>query len=473
MSNKNIWRYMGGKLLLCIGLVILIMGNLILSSLEESRALRVDLTKNDIYTLSEESCRVLDTLQEEIYLYVVYSPGNEDVRVRELAAEYGAYSPYVQVTMVSPEVLKTTEGLIKVDPIENGIIISDGNHEVTKVYTAEELYVENAFNGTNEFRAEAKITTTIEGIQDGAFCNVYMLTGHGETPVSELRDFRHMLDMANFQVSEFDVSATKQPLNPETDILIAVSPKADLEQSEYEAIAQFMQSGGRLLLFMDKASFNTAQGILQVYTAEMPMFEKLLAEYNIAINRDIILARDENTINLRRTSFGATPTMKDIPSSLYGEEMNVVVHEAASLRFLRGGQATVTELLTADTRCFAKPLRQKIENFHFEKGDRSGGFCVGAMSEKETSCLAVITDSQCIGDTAFSIDGNYLFFDGLVHSLAPLEPPTAVSGKFIQTPYFAQSGGILSMLLIFGCLTAAPIAVVYMGMRIRSRKKRK
>lgn len=85
-------------------------------------------------------------------------------------------------------------------------------------------------------------------------------------------------------------------------------PKADLEHSEYEAISQFMKEGGRILLLLDRSSFNTTQGILQIYTTELPLFSQLLADYNIQINDDLIFSRSVEAIKSASHFFSGNTT---------------------------------------------------------------------------------------------------------------------------------------------------------------------
>ncbi len=473
-KNKILNRYtVGFNIFFSICLVLIFGINIIFPSIERKKALKIDLTGNKLYTLSEETCKILQNLEEEIYIYMIYSPGNIDFRIQELLAEYGASSSKVKVIFLSQEILQSTSERPPLLDIENGVIITNKDRSIEQIFSYEDFYLRNDEGQNISFKAETKITAAIQGIVRGAFCNIRLLTGHGETTRNELERFIQLLDIGNFQIDSYDLSTSTQQLDAQTDILVIVSPKADLEHSEYETISQFMQQGGRILLFLDRSSFNMTQGILQIYTTEMPLFSQLLADYNIKINDDLIISRSVDSINLRRTSFRATPLMNVLTEELCDNHWSVVVNEAASLSFLEKEGVQVQMLLAADSDCFAKKLSSKIENFNYQEGDRQGVFIVGALSEKVTSQLAVITDSQCIGDEALSAPGNHLFFENLLKKLSPLETLISIESKELVVPELQLSDLKPEGLFILAGMILLPIAVFYIGIRMRTRKWKK
>lgn len=462
----------GFNIIFGVSLFLLIVANLLFPAIERSYALKTDLTKNHIYTLSDSTKKILQELEEDIYIYAVYSPGNEDIRVQSLLEKYGAASPYIHVTSISTEVLQSAE--MKAQPaMSEGVVFFNADHSFSHTFAYENFYMTDEEGNQMGWKAEAKITAAIQGIVRGAFCNVRLLTGHGETTEKDLSRFLQMLDIGNFQVSSYDPSADTQPLDAKTDILVIVSPKADLEHNEYETISKFMEEGGRTLLLLDRASFNTKQGTLQIYTTELPSFSKLMADYNIQVNDDLIFSRSVEAMNLRRTSFRATPLMHSVTEQLIKNDQGVVVNEAASLCFLNGGEVKISALLAADARCFAKTLENGVENFTYQSKDMQGTFIVAALAEKDASCLAVITDSLCIGDESLSIPGNRLFFESLINTISPMEPLISVESKELCIPGIPRSGGAAQMLIMIGGLLVLPFVVLYVGMRMKSGKWRK
>lgn len=480
MKRKTTWkkelqnaRELAPNILLGICLFLLIGANLLFPMMERRGAWKADWTREGIYTLSDQTKHLLQELEEDIYIYTVYSPGNEDARLQALLEKYRAASPYVHFSSFSTGMLPTAADMTALSSVKEGVIFANADQSVFRTFAYEDFYLTDETGVQIGWKGEAKITAAIQGIVRGAFCNVRLLSGHGETKQSDLKGFLQLLDIGNFQVADYDFSTATQPLQADTDLLIAISPKADLEHSEYEEISRFMKEGGRILLLLDRASFNTSQGVLQVYTTELPLFSQLLADYGMQVNDDLLLSQDIDAINLRRTSFRATPLRHPITQQLREQKMGVVVHEAASLRFLEQSGVTVSALLSADAHCYAKQLQSDMQNFVFQEGDEQGTFVIAALANKEDSYLAVVTDSLCIGEEALSIPGNQQFFENLINELSPMAPPTSIESKELSIPAIQNTSGRVKMLILSGAYLALPFAILYVSMRTRAGKWRK
>ena len=483
MSKKNgakrsprAWSAdLGGRFFWGALAMVLIAANLILPALEKKHAWKVDLTRNGVYTLSTPSEQILQNLSEDIYLYMVYSPGNEDARIEQMLREYGAASPYVHVMLIPVGMRQLLPDISLLSTEKEGIWITNQAQTLVQYFSQEDMYLWDEAGQAVAFKAEAKLTAAIQGIVQGAFCNVRLLVGHGETAGRDLQSFLQLLDMGNYQVTEWSLASSTKALDPKTDILVAVSPKADLEHSEYEAIAQFMQAGGRALLLFDRASFNTTQGVLQVYSTSLPLFSELLWQYRMQVNDDLLFSGDVRTINLRRTSLRVRPMLEGM------QESEVIINEAASLDILDvedvadvGADTQVSPLLVTEGVCFAKGLAQKVENFNFQQGtDAKGRFVVGALAARGDSRLAVLTDSLMVGDETIGISGNWAFFEGLLEELSPLTPAVSIEGKALSVPHRLLGGRTMQVLLWSLAFLLLPLGVVFAGWRLRTGKWRK
>ena len=233
-----------------------------------------------------------------------------------------------------------------------------------------------------------------------------------------------------------------------------------------------MQAGGRALLLFDRASFNTTQGVLQVYSTSLPLFSELLWQYRMQVNDDLLFSGDVRTINLRRTSLRVRPMLVGM------QESEVIINEAASLDILDvadvGADTQVSPLLVTEGVCFAKGLAQKVENFNFQQGtDAKGRFVVGALAARGDSRLAVLTDSLMVGDETIGISGNWAFFEGLLEELSPLTPAVSIEGKALSVPHRLLGGRTMQVLLWSLAFLLLPMGVVFAGWRLRTGKWRK
>ncbi|MCL2434278.1 MAG: GldG family protein, partial [Clostridia bacterium] len=93
--------YGGYAAALTVGVIILVMLlNLLLTAAEGAFDLRQDLTAGRIYTLTKTTRKVLDNLEEDIIIYTLYQPGNEDSVVAKAVSKYAG--PHVSVQNFDP-----------------------------------------------------------------------------------------------------------------------------------------------------------------------------------------------------------------------------------------------------------------------------------------------------------------------------------------------------------------------------------
>ncbi len=454
-----------------LGLIAL---NIACGTLENKFALTSDLTGGELYTLSRTSLETLDGLEEDIHIYTLYSPGNRDAVLEQLLYKYAAASLRIQVKdMKESSSLYESMGYT-LSGGKDGIIIANEDNTLAKFISETELYIYNQDYDPVASKAEAKITSAIYGIIEGAFARVQLLTGHGEAKTTDIRDFLQMLDIKNFTVSTYNFAGTGESLNPETDILLIISPKTDLLESEYAEIVEFLSLGGRVMAFMDNAAFSTEQGILQVYKNSFPAFDSLFRAYNLKINSDLVVASDLSVINLRPTSIIMQAAGHPILSYVSENNVQVVMSETSSILAFAESQAAVFPLLYTPVGCYSKEIDGTFSSLKRAQGDAEGPFVVAALSELKDSKLLVFTDSLIIKNDAFSIPGNKLLLESSVNYMNPTGRMVNISSKpFSQMARSAKAG--YKLLLYFINVIALPVLCIlswfYMSGRRRRRRK--
>ena len=97
-KNKK-FRYGGyATAITAVALAILIIINLLVGKLN----LKVDLTKNKLFSLSEQTYNVLDKLNKNVTIYVFDEAGKENETIKEIADKYAARSKKIDVQFKDP-----------------------------------------------------------------------------------------------------------------------------------------------------------------------------------------------------------------------------------------------------------------------------------------------------------------------------------------------------------------------------------
>ena len=81
---------------------VLLLAAAVLSGVESAQGGGIDLTDNGVYTLSDETCGMLDALDVNIDIYTLYSPGNENRIITALLKKFAANSTMLAVSNVDP-----------------------------------------------------------------------------------------------------------------------------------------------------------------------------------------------------------------------------------------------------------------------------------------------------------------------------------------------------------------------------------
>ncbi|MBT4518942.1 MAG: ABC transporter [Halieaceae bacterium] len=256
--------YSNSGLLLLAGLFLLfnMLNNMIFSSV------RIDLTENNLYTVSDGSKQIIESIDEPLSLYFFFSDqASEDLtslrtyakRVEELLEEYALHSNgKITLTVVDPEPFSEAEdqaaeyGLQSV-PINNrgdelyfGLAATNALDQVETIgffQPDKEEFLEYeisklVYNLTNPIKPVIGLMTTLKMRGD------IDRTTYQAIPSWMITDqIEQLFDVQN-------VEPTVSVIPESVSLLMVVHPK-ELDEGALKAIDQFVLGGGKLLLFVD------------------------------------------------------------------------------------------------------------------------------------------------------------------------------------------------------------------------------
>ncbi|MFA4872878.1 MAG: Gldg family protein [Patescibacteria group bacterium] len=106
---------------------------------------------------------------------------------------------------------------------------------------------------------EYRLLRSIKSLTDPKKANVTFLTGFGEEPAGAFRQALSRLDA----VTDTDMSTSTPVIAQETDAAILLGPTQDLGDSAVQAIRNYIEQGGSMLAFIDRANVDA-----QTFTAQ-------------------------------------------------------------------------------------------------------------------------------------------------------------------------------------------------------------
>ena len=283
---------------------------------------RIDLTENQVYSLSDGSKQVIDDIDEPINLYFFFSDSaskgmtslrNYANRVESLLQEYAKYSNgKVILNVIDPEPFSEAEdqatqyGLTgaALGPIGESIYFG-----LAASNAIDDQQVISFFDPQKESFLEYDISQLIYQLSDPESVNVTLLTdlpvSGGQNPMTGQFEqpmvFYTQLEQL-FSVNKIESQATELPV--ETDVLIIAHPK-NLSEPLTQSIDVFAKQGGRILLFIDPHYESDAMAMMGGMGANASDFP-LLQQWGIEFNSENILLDASSGLEVRTPQGGIT-----------------------------------------------------------------------------------------------------------------------------------------------------------------------
>ena len=482
-KNKNL-KYGGyATIVTAIACVILIVLNLMFEQLH----LTIDLTEEELYSVSKETMDILDELDQDVDIYGFYASGDET----------GTYSSMVVTFLERYENLSDHLHFEIKDPVNDPAFanqfitgpdetISSGNVVVTaastgryKILALSDMlkfsYDSNSSQGyrVSGWDAEGAITGAVQYVTSEKTPAIYQLTGHGESTLYET--VVTYLNKSNFDVETISLMSGDS-IDPSTfNTILVNTPQHDLTDDEYNTLIDYMENGGRMI-------FLTEYNI-----PELPNFDKLLSRFGFSIDRSNFILETNtdyfynNYNNLTRPDTITTGDAASILDNISAaDQICFPWPTSIEISEQRNRSTNISVLLqTSDDALIKMGENQSLT---LEDGDKQGPFVVCAIAteqeqigtEVHTAELCVIGSSTFIDYSAigpYSTDGNNKLFLSICNYMQDevsslyIPPKTFTQENLLTSMRQALVGGIVFVIVI-------PAVIIICGVIIWKRRKK-
>lgn len=475
--KKKILKYGGSTLaIILIVVAVLLAVNVLGYWADSSLALSADLTKENLYSITQTTKEKLAALDQDITIYTVFEGSSSNTDLDVLLSRYSAASSHIHVKNIYPKT--NTDFLSKFDSSGSGIdtgsiIVANSDESLFRVISPVELYALDSQYNVTGTRAESRITNAIHYVSTGEEKRAAFLSGHSETNPQGLSSLLKILDGLNYEMGTYNLSSPQFSLNAQRDILFIIAPMQDLTDDEYTSLASFLEEGGKAVFFMDNMYADPLTGGTQIFLNHMVNFEKLFAQYQITINKDVVLNPAEvtdlsaSTLLINLADHEITQPVKDL-------DYSVVFNNLSSLTLGESTEGiTVAPFLSTADTCYQKAFSESLADFAQTDSDQVGSFTVGAVaSNANGGQIVVIPSSSLATNNALSYPGNTVLMQGIIDYLANAPAATTLPAKSLEIaalklPSTAALYGITALVLL-----VIPLAIFIVGMvRWRQRKK--
>jgi len=449
----------------------------------------IDVTANKIYTLSDDSKKALESLDQDIKIYVFGI--NEEHSVVGLIKQYCEASDKITYEMLSSE--SNLEKVQEFD-LEDGysiVVIESG--ESRKIIDASADFRSYDYTTYAEIdTTEQTLTNSILGLSVKNKPKAYFVEGHDEfriateeNPQVELGVLSTYLKNEAFELASINLTTT--PAIPEDcDVLAIMSPSKDFLENEAQAVIDYINKGGNLFLTQDIL----AQG------AQFPNLQRILDVYGVTIENGYVIETGSDNVvaNYPYIFQPKLSNSNEITADIYSDSYMWLAY-AKRLKFksteeLDALKVKYEELLgTTDTALFITDFSEDVQA---AAASAQTGHCTVAalvtktISEGENaveSKLVISANGRFMADyIATEISSQYPlsylgsnkdFAINAISSLANKENGLTIRKSMAGTSYVFTATEEQNR-IVLGIIFSVPVVIIFIGIIIwAQRKKRK
>ncbi len=400
---------------------------------------RWDLTKNQRYTLSDQTVKLLKNLDKPIK-FLVFDKSDGFDRFRTPLEGYKYENPSkidVEYIDIDKKPVEAKQYQIQ----SYGTVIVDYNGRREQVTSAE----------------EQDLTGGLVKALNPNKKKVYFLQGHGERDIDSTdrdgySDVKAALGRENYDVAKV-VLAQEKDVPADASVVVIAGPKTDLFQPETDMLQRFLRKGGHVFVMIDPPDEKGAA---------TPNLEAFLKDWDFQVDKDVVV--DASGMGQLIGTDASVPVV-----ATYPQHRSITPILPAS-----NGRAAVPIIQTS-ARSWAETdmaqLRSGRVEMNADKGDKQGPVTIGAVTATNAtdvpkaagapadqrppeSRFVTIGDSDFAANYAIKIQGNQDLFVNTTNWLAQQEnlisirPKPPSDSRLTITARQANSVAILSLLVI-------------------------
>lgn len=402
-----------GITVIFIAVVVLI--NVLLGMIGNSHPLKVDLTANKLYDISDETIDYLKNMQNDVDIVVMSDEAsfktteNYD-KIAEVLSKYAQATDKINLKYVdiqkNPEEVTKYSQYYSGEISANNIVVSSGNK--VRVSTPDNMLVMQADYNLGQYvvvglKAEQTLTSAIMYVTDSNPKKVGLISAdiHSDNSysynglISLLYSNGYELDL-NESSGVDHIDLTTQDITDDYDLIVLFAPLNDLTETSVDKLQKFLDNNG-----------NYGKNMLYVGDIRQnltPNLDAFLEEWGFKLDRSVVQESDSSKAQYVSlyTSSGVTQASASVgtidSSSEYSENLTdsslpFVVPYARPIELLwddNTGRKT-TALVKTDSSSFLYPISYSEDSQSNEISEE------GAESQAET-------EAETTAETEFDAD---------------------------------------------------------------------
>lgn len=510
--------------------VAIVAGILILLNVVSVRLFgRLDLTQNNLFTLSDASKNLVKSLDDRLTIKAYFTeelpaPYNNIRRtVLDQLNEYKAYSGgNLQFDFINPSGEKGEQEAQQqgIQPVQVQAI-KDDKLELVRGYLGLVFMYEDrrevipVIQSTSTL--EYDISSTIKRLTQKSRKKIAFLAGHGEAGVDQMRRAHELLSR-QYDVQTIDLGAG-QPIGQDVAVLLIVSPSESFSENAKYKIDQYIMRGGKVAFLLNKVDGD----LQQQFGREIDLkLEDMLEHYGLRINPDLVRDAQCAPINIvqQQGSFSIQSQVQFpyIPVASDFSQENMVVQNLQSVVLFFVSSVDTTALAPKGLRgeilmrsskqsgrqsqvFYFNPVQEYTREMFTEQNIPLAATVAGSFNSffagkpvpvdtgasalqpvggtipvaQMESRIVLVGDGDFMKDQYLGGRDNLTFFANLIDYLADDAGLVTIRSKDVSLPPLEQVSDGMKKVFKFGTMLLPPLMVIGFGLirwKIRKAKRK-
>lgn len=470
-----------------IVLAVLVVVNLLVS-LIPTRFTIIDLSVNQIYSISEASEKAAHKLREDVTIYYLKdSSQSEDLQMETFLERYATLNSHITLKAVDPVTAPNFTKQYANEELSNYSIIIESAKRYRVIDYFDMFYYEGGIAVDDSetltayqyyygslpplyFNGETLITSALDYVTTDDIPTAYVLSGHGEGALSA--SFRNRIATNNINL--VDSLLLAQGIPEDCDILIINAPAStmpngastaeyDLTEQEAATIIAYLQNGGNVLL-------TTMPGV-----ADMPNLLSVAQACGLDAIDGIVVEGDTDHHYPNYAYYLLPEVQAHATTSPLMASYMITLPLSHAITRTETLPAGVTIAPLFSTTSSAYTIDVMASDTSKTADSKTGTFWVGVASELESGGKLIwLPSSVVLTDTANSLTGaNYAYAVEMLNWMSPrdtiLSSISAISMS--EQMLTVTAGGALFWSAVF--VLIIPTAFMVTGLVIWIRRRRK
>lgn len=330
MKNRKSFKYGSYAVLLTVIVVaVTVLVNAILGFASIRPKLKIDVTKEKMYTIGDKTKEVLSKLEKDVEIIVLTAENKYDVDILKKTFEQYQANGNGKITIRYVDLDKDPRFITReLDPekvtgiAEGDIVVKCGDRIklIQQSEMVESSYDESGYSQTTGLKIEQAFTSAISNVTSASTPVVYFVTGHGEAAMSSaLTQLTGTLDVNNYEVKETNLL---EGVPEDAAALVFVEPQQDLLAAEMDTLLAWTDKGGDLIVML---------GAQPEGSVDYANFNKVLEKYNLALQNDLVIEDSQSNYVSDKQILIPYLLQNDVTTALDQESLRILLPTSRSV----------------------------------------------------------------------------------------------------------------------------------------------